>query len=186
MHPPQLPALSRSSHDIIGAIDAGGHLHPIPGSFDMALIDAACRGDVNIVAALLKLDGINPNVEDKSHATPLLRACQGKHVSIVRQLLARDNIHLNTVFTLGGIGVTTPLLAAIESRNMDIINLLLGKYGIDVNLRPEYNIPPLMKAIRSRVPVEVIESLFARDDLDLNIMDNKDDHLLLYSMGARA
>lgn len=43
------------------AIDAGGHLDPLPDSFHVALSEAASEGNVNIVAALLRLDGINPN-----------------------------------------------------------------------------------------------------------------------------
>jgi hypothetical protein len=53
-----------------------------------------------------------------------------------------------------------------DTRNMEIINLLLGKDGIDVNLHPELKSPPLLTAIQWRL-VEAVESLFARDDLDL-------------------
>ena len=160
------------------ALDAGGHLDPIPESFHIALIDSASQGDVNTVAALLKLDGINPNFRDLWGNTPLYRACLRGRTPVVRQLLARDDIDLNTVLN----SELTPLLTAIESRNMEVINLLLSKDGIDVNLRPEKNITPLMKAIQLRL-MEVVESLFARDDLDFNVVDHRGDHLLLHSMG---
>jgi ankyrin repeat protein len=160
------------------ALDAGGHLDPIPESFHIALIDSAFQGDVNTVAALLKLDGINPNFRDLWGNTPLYRACLRERTPVVRQLLARDDIDLNTVLN----PVSTPLLTAIETRNMEVINLLLSKDGIDVNLRPEKNMTPLMKAIQLRL-MEVVESLFARDDLDFNVVDHKGDHLLLHSMG---
>jgi hypothetical protein len=42
----------------------------------------------------------------------------------------------------------TPPLMAIDTRNVEVINLLLSKDGIDVNLRPEKHMTPLMlKAI---------------------------------------
>jgi Ankyrin repeats (3 copies) len=63
---------------------------------------------------------------------------------------------------------------------MEVINLLLGTYRIDVNLCPEFNLAPLVKAISCEL-VEVVESLFARDDLDLNVVhDSWGDHALLY------
>jgi ankyrin repeat protein len=193
------------------AVDAGGHLDPIPDNFHYALQNSAERGHVNLVAALLKLDGINPNycrggsalalaallghsdvvdlllavsnidpnVKDETDATPLLCACRGGDTSVVRQILVRDDIDLNTI---GYYGLMTPLLFAMEDGNMEVINLLLSKDGIDINLRPKFNIGPFMMAIRWRL-MEVVESLFARHELDLNVVDDRGDHLLLYSMG---
>ena len=101
----------------------------------------------------------------------------GGYASVVRQLLARDEINVNTV---GYSGTATPLIAAIRTGNMEINNLLLGNDGIDVNFHPQSISAPLMVAIESGL-IEVVESLLARDDLDLNIVDDSGDHLLLYS-----
>ena len=194
------------------AVDAAQHLDPISWKFNIALEDAAHRGDVNVVAALLKLDGINPNVghrhkplvvaveqghsavvelllavsninpnvTDITRGTPLLCACQGQDAFIVRQLLARDDIDLNT--TIGWGTTPTPLLTAIATSNMEVINLLLCSDGIDVNFHPYFALAPIMVAIELG-QMEVIESLLARDDLDLNIVDGNGDHLLLHSIG---
>jgi hypothetical protein len=49
---------------------------------------------------------------------------------------------------------------------MEIINLLLGNDGIDINFHAQAINAPLMVAITSRL-MEVVESLLARDDLDI-------------------
>ena len=190
------------------AVDAGGHLDPIPECFHIALQDSAARGDVNLVAALLKLDGINPNL---GRNPPLVLAAHHGHSTVVGLLLAMSNIDPNV---RDEVGLTplyhsclrkhpsvvrqllarddidlnthkntawTPLILAIESRNMEVINLLLSKDGIDVNLRPEHNITPVMMAIKHG-PMEIVESLLARDDLDLSVLDRSGNHVLLYSM----
>ena len=87
------------------AIDAGRHLNPIPESFHIALQHSAARGDVNLVAALLKLDGINPNFGwrqtpslpnfDWRQTPPLALAAREGHSAIVELLLAMINIDPN-------------------------------------------------------------------------------------------
>ena len=142
-----------------------------------SLIFAAEKGHSAVVELLLTVKNINPNIgEQWGDGAPLLRACPGGHASVVRQLLARDEINVNPVGSRG-----TALIAAIRARSMEIINLLLGSDGIDVNFHPQSINAPLIMAIESG-QIEVAESLLARDDLDLNIVDEKGDHLLLHSM----
>ena len=75
-------------------VDTSGHLYPIPESFHIALQDAAYRGHVNFVAALLKLDGINPNFCNEQRPPLHLAALQG-HSAVVNLLLAVSNINPN-------------------------------------------------------------------------------------------
>src|ERR1700684_1997171 len=64
------------------AVDAGRHLDPIPKSFYIALQAATYRGDVNLVAALLKLDGINPNISIDWPTPPLTIAAEQGHSAV--------------------------------------------------------------------------------------------------------
>ena len=187
------------------AVNAGRHLDPIPQSFDIALAEAASQGVVSIVKVLMKINGIDPNYDgwrsgpclilaaDNGHSaviellltmdnidpnvrdvfndTPLHNAIKSGHTSPIRQLLARPDIDVNAVGDWG----ETPLLKAIRAGNVEIVNLLLSKDGIEVNL-----CTPLLSAIRRGLK-EVVDSLFARDDLDLDIVDHRGDHLLLYA-----
>jgi ankyrin repeat protein len=105
----------------------------------------------------------------QSDATPLLYACQMGHAPIVRQLLARDDVDLNTIGFNGG---ATALLLAIHHGHTEIIYLLLDKDDIDVNLYNTRRDTPLMMAIRVGL-VEVVKSLLARDNLDPNILDSQ-------------
>jgi uncharacterized protein len=187
------------------AADAGGHLDPIPESFQVALADAASQGDVSVVTILLKINGINPNCGGWRSAPPLVLAAENGHSAVVGLLLALGNIDPNIGDTdnerplhraiksghttpirqllarddidVNAVGDwgETPLLKAIEIGNMEVINLLLSKDGIEINF-----LAPLLSAI-IKGRMEVVDSLFARDNLDLNTVDRRGDHLLLYA-----
>ena len=96
----------------------------------------------------------------------------------MRQLLARDDIDLNTILNRKGRIKTTLLQSAVRSGNMEVVNLLLSKDGIDVNLYCD--VSPVIMALQFQL-MKMAESLLARDDLDLNVMDRDGNHLLLYS-----
>ena len=180
------------------AVDANRCFNPIPKSFSIALQAAAYLGHVRIVELLLQVDGINPNYMGSSlhgyaaplllrinrvrsaemaDCTPLIYACMKGYVSIVRQLLARDDVDVNAI----GSG-WTPLTAACEFcrvENLEIINLLLAQDGIDINLGIQTK--PLITAV-GRELMEVVESLLARDDLDPNIVDHDGESALGYAV----
>jgi ankyrin repeat protein len=46
---------------------------------------------------LLAADDVDPNVGDESSLTPLYWACKMGHVSIVKLLLARDDVSLEAI-----------------------------------------------------------------------------------------
>ncbi|KAN0074159.1 Ankyrin repeat-containing domain protein [Elaphomyces granulatus] len=157
------------------------------------LILAARCGHSAVVELLLAVADIDPNVRCEFNNTPLFYACESGHVSIVKQLLARDDVVLN----VQGTGATrlTPLLTACYNRHTEVINLLLAKDNIDVNSQC-LNIPgyfptstgntALMVAtqIAAKEPSmeAVVKSLLARDDVDLNIVNSKGEHVLMYSV----
>ncbi|KAN0074268.1 Ankyrin repeat-containing domain protein [Elaphomyces granulatus] len=185
---------------VVDALDASRPLNPIPESFHIALLEAADRGCIRLVEALLKFDGINPNfgyissqgpplvaairnghsevvelllgvtnidpnVRDPQAITPLYHACKTGDVSIVRQLLARDDVNPNTIEGSYEYGAMTPLLLAISSRNTEIVELLLAKDNIDVNFWT-----PLYHACRMG-DVSIVRQLLARDDVNPNTIE---------------
>ena len=151
---------------------AGGLLQSPP------LVIAAEMGHSGVVELLLAAANIDPNARDQYSGSPLLYACRQRHVSIVKQLLDRDDIDLNAV----GLGLSeTPLLIACrEWRGEEVANMLLKKAGINVNVTNINGDTPLMLAAQSE-KVSVVESLLARDDMDpiiLNAFNNLGDHVL--------
>jgi ankyrin repeat protein len=197
------------------ALDASRHFDQIPECYQFALQIAAGCGHAPLVELLLKIDGINPNfarhgsgsgtrgfldmlvaTSKINHPTvsayyggsPLLHACKRGHVSIVKQLLARDDVDANA----GGFyRVETPLLVAcgnfrvhcedlglyLDESGEEIANLLLDKAGIDVNTPDMDGNTPLMLAARHG-KMSVLKSLLARNDLNPNILNSKGDHVL--------
>ena len=114
-------------------------------------------------------------------ATPLIHACRNGHVSIVRQLLARDDVDINAVGFDGEWRpvyprpLNTPLTAACKGGHSEIANILLAREGIDVNLHK-----PLPHALNAGM-VGVVESLLARGDLDTDTMGHLG-HVLVRSV----
>jgi ankyrin repeat protein len=81
---------------------------------------------------------------DATGATPLIHACKNEHESVVRQLLARDDVDINAVgydgewrpkiyLAVPRRALRTPLAAACMGGHTEITNLLLTKEGINVN-----------------------------------------------------
>ncbi|KAN0074390.1 Ankyrin repeat-containing domain protein [Elaphomyces granulatus] len=152
----------------------GGSLKAAP------LLLAAQEGQGVIVELLLAIVNINPDVRDGDHKhgyTPLIYACRERHVSIVQQLLARNDVDVNARGRIGlGIGRCTPLIMACQMGHVEIINLLLAKDGIDINL--VHGTAPLIAAA-GRGLVEVVGSFLARDNnLNPNIIDEDGNYAL--------
>ena len=112
---------------------------------------------------------LNP-IPETFHIALRIAVKQG-HVSIVRQLLAREDIDCNTLRS----GLA-PLTTACEYGHVEIVNLLLDRDDIDVNYRGGRS-TPLITAVEMGF-VEGVESLLARDDLKPNIVNNCGDHVL--------
>jgi ankyrin repeat protein len=145
----------------------GGPLQAAP------ILLAAEEGHSAIVALLLSAVNIDPDIPSEGYIkfTPLLYACWKRHVSIVRQLLAREDVDCNTLRSSW-----TPLTLACYFGNIEIVNLLLGRDDLDVNLSNGSK-TPLITAVETGL-VEVVESLLTRDDLKPNIVNNHGEHVL--------
>ena len=142
---------------------------------------------MNLVAALLKLDGINPNFGwrqtpslpnfDWRQTPPLALAAREGHSAIVELLLAMINIDPN----IRDKRDATPLLYAINGKHTSIVRQLLARDDIDLNtvgivewegtvtplLAARGTATPLLAAIESR-NMEVINLLLSKDSIDVN------------------
>jgi ankyrin repeat protein len=115
---------------------------------------------------LLAAVNIDPNARDQNGTTALCSACKNGHISIVKQLLARGDVHLNTH---GSHRRLTPLTAACFNNHTEIINLLLSKEGIDVNLRRNLDGETALHLTVSWNHLEAVKLLLEREDIDINL-----------------
>ena len=113
---------------------------------------------------LLATANIGPNVrhDDGLHCS----------TSIVKQLLARDDIDVNAIgfrdFREIALLVTCDLERSIsDKRDEEIIHLLLDKADINVNFSNIWGDTALMLAARYR-KMSVVKSLIARNDVNPN------------------
>ena len=147
------------------AVDAGKHLDPILESFHIALQDSAARGDANLVAALLNLDGINPNFDGGGRSPPLVPAARRGHNAVVELLLAVSNIDPN----VRGRHDATPLFCACRGGHVSVVRQLLAREDIDPNsVVCEGMKTPLLEAMESG-NIVIVNLLLSKDGIDVNL-----------------
>ena len=100
-----------------------------PSSFDGLLFDAAKKGNISAVTALLNLGGIDINYSDQSGNTALKIASYNGHIGVVKALLKEGCIDVNCKSNDG----CTPLYAACRIGHVEVVRALLEADGIDVN-----------------------------------------------------
>ncbi|KAI9763063.1 MAG: hypothetical protein M1840_000954 [Geoglossum simile] len=88
---------------------------------------AAGLGDLERVRALLRTDGLNPNLKDDNGKTPLASAARNGHESVVMMLLEHKEVDPNVKSEGGG----TPLMFAVESGHEAIVRALLENEAVD-------------------------------------------------------
>ena len=126
--------LDSSSINPLFDIDEGGKL----------FINEACKsGHVEVVQALLRLDGIDVNHADSKTLTPLWAASRYDHVEIVKMLLRMKGIDVNKAHYQ-----FTPLYVASERGHLDVVIALVKAKGIDLNKATSVGTTPLEIALR--------------------------------------
>jgi ankyrin repeat protein len=98
----------------------------------MTLAEAASRGDLELLRALLDAGGDPNEAEAEEWMSPLMEAAAGNHVQAVRMLLdAGADIHVTRQ------GGANPLLLAIESGKMEVCELLHER-GLQIDPANDY------------------------------------------------
>ncbi len=129
-------------------------------SFDRPIIDAADRGNTDIVRALIQ-QGANVDARGKFESTALLRAAYHGHVP-VGQLLIMAGADVSAP----DIGGATPLHIAARRGHENFIRLLLENKA-DINARDGEGWTPLMRATVKDQQVIVKQLIAAGADVDL-------------------
>ena len=131
---------------------------------------AADRGHEDVVRLLMTRQDVNPNVRDHYGKTPLIVAAQKQHIAIVQRLLAYEYIEVNAKDYLG----LSVLMYAIRLGQdcTQMLKLLLSCANINVNLKSDRGITPLMKAVAYE-DGEITRLLLAHGDIQVNIRGEK-------------
>jgi ankyrin repeat protein len=113
-----------------------------PAATDAADVPAAARaGDLATLTKLLAADPALVNRKDSAGRAPLMYAVEGRHVEVVRFLLAHGG-DVNDAEEDG----TTPFGDALATQNTAMVKLMLAK-GATVNPEGRPNLTPLVVAV---------------------------------------
>jgi len=93
---------------------------------------ASMLGLVEIVRALIEIDGVDPDCVDDTGATPLMWAARNGHEVAAKLLLRREGVSLDRSDDHG----QTPISQAAENGHEEIVRLLLGQEEVNPD-RPD-------------------------------------------------
>jgi|GEM_PF-4904191 len=172
----QATALALLKHGIIGQKI---NVNLCDSCNNTALHVAIQKGYVDVVRELCLVRNALVSTINGSGDTPLLAAIHAttniEIVQIVCSVAVKysENIEINMLNRAG----ETPLHKAIAKiqntkTKIETVKLLLSCLGVDVNKKDQQGWSPLLKAVYSG-PVEIVELLVAREDLEVNILDNR-------------
>lgn len=139
---------------------------------------AASAGHLSVVQCLME-EGVDPNIEDVSHNTPLILAITYDHLNIVKYLIDEKEvdpkIHHNHAITY--------LEAAALSGRLNIIKYLVEEKGADPNAKSCNGASFSFLAIFSPITIENCSSIFKfliEEGLNVNQVDKDGRTLLSY------
>ncbi|KAJ6105338.1 hypothetical protein N7523_010148 [Penicillium sp. IBT 18751x] len=93
---------------------------------------AAYQGSYELVALLLKADGIQINAADEGEDDPLWLAIQTRSISVIELFLRESRLNINCQNNIKG---DTYLLAAAREGNTALVSRLLEIEGVELNTR---------------------------------------------------
>lgn len=106
------------------------------------------------------------NLLDKHRQTPLSWAAENGHEGVVRQLVQRDDIDVNSKDDKG----PTPLSWAAREGHEAVVRLLIERDDVDVNSKGDMGLTPLLWAT-ARGHEAIVRLLIERDDIDMYSKD---------------
>ena len=126
---------------------------------------AAYFGLSEIVANFCEVE-----IKDEINRTPLSWAAEYGHEAVVRLLLERDGVDINSRDNLYEHN-KTPLIWAAENGHEAVVRLLLERDGVDINAKDSYHEKtPLIWAAENGHEA-VVRLLLERDGVDINAID---------------
>jgi ankyrin repeat protein len=115
-----------------------------PSLRDAWLVRAAGEGQLEVFELLCD-NHANPNSVDTHDQTPLLWAAKFGHKDVVRLLLAKENVNIDTRNEWG----RTPFSWAAHNGHIEIVEMLLATGKIELNSRDNLRRTPLCRAARN-------------------------------------
>jgi uncharacterized protein len=143
------------------------------------LMIAALRGDEEMTGILLNA-GAEPNATSDTGDTALVKAISFEEIEVVK-LLLKGGANPEVKHPLRG---ESALHVAARMANVEVINALLSK-NIDVNLKDNDGVTPLMEAVGSR-PGENLETIrvLLNKGADVNAVNNHGHTALMDAVGS--
>jgi ankyrin repeat protein len=130
------------------------------------LFFASEEGRLEVVQALLHMEGIDINKADVYGWTPFYIASEKGHLEVVQALLGKDGIDINKADNDG----MSPLYAASCYGHLEVVQALLGKEGIDINKADIGGWTPLHVASYNG-HLEMVQALLGMEGIDINKAD---------------
>ena len=131
---------------------------------------ASAQGHAEIVAHLLSMASMKPNIQDDDGRTALYKACECDHYNIVRLLTENHTSIAKVDCNIADKDGNTPLHACVAKENAEIAALLVSA-GADPNLKNNDGHTPLMLAVQ-RNSLDFVEFITS-ENADTGIADNE-------------
>jgi len=128
---------------------------------------ASMFGVVEVVRALIEIDGVDINSADNTGATPLIWASRGGHWCVVEMLLGREDIDPDRPENSYG---RTPISWAARNGHKEVVELFLRRQGINLNSADYYGQTPISHAAENG-HAAVMKLLLRREDVHPNTQD---------------
>ena len=145
---------------------------------DFWLLEVAAKGQEAVVQRLLE-DGAELESQSEYGRTPLLLAAQRGHEGVVKLLLSRDDVAVNSP----DLWDQTPLWWASKLGHEEVVKLLLSRGDMAVNSHDKRGLTPLLWAAENGYE-GVVKLLLSRDDVAVNSHDKRSRTPLLWAAQA--
>ena len=153
-------AVLQKETEIVMALLKHENIDPNRG---LPLLEAAAQGQVDMVDALLKADGIQVNALNEDGNTALGLAAEGGHLDCVKRLLQHSQIEPN---------LATPLVKAAGAGHLEVVKILLDNVDIDINFpNTRGNVALTEAAYHGHA--KIVETLLTREEIDVNFIDEE-------------